>query len=258
MNYGEVESHCLTRLTGSVWAELLGVPGQQEEIHGLQEKVNRLAHERRELEAQLTRAEERLQDLWASEASDLKQEMAEAAVAKLRNRFASAKADHDAADLELQALMAKPTGEQAAAELQAKVHEFWQQLDAGEVPAEERRSFNRWLRTRRPSIEFRICPPPVAGQQHQIELVVGGDVVDAMPLAPAGRRAARVMGEVAPLAAVDGDGVGAVLLHGGRESGAAGPVGDQPGRVTLVATAEVSEEEMDRLMAAALEQAGLK
>jgi hypothetical protein len=258
LNYGDVESHCLTRLTGAVWAELLGVPGQEEEINGLQEKVNRSAHERRELEAQLNRAEERLQDLWASEASDLKQEMAEAAVAKLRNRYASAKSAHDGAEVELQLLLAKPSGQQAAAELQAKVSEFWQLLAAGEVPPEERRSFNRWLRTRRPSIEFRICPPPADGQQHLIELVVGGDVVDAVPLAPAGRRAARMMGEVAPLAAVDGAEAGAVLLHGGRESGTAGPVGDQPGRVTLVVAGNPSDAEMDKLMDEAMERAGLE
>ena len=217
LNHGEVESHCLTRLTGSVWAELLGVPGQQEEIHGLKEKVNRLAHERRELEAQLTRAEERLQDLWASEASELKQEMAEAAVAKLRNRFASAKADHDAADLELQALMAKPTGEQAAAELQARVHEFWQQLDAGEVPAEERRAFNRWLRARRPSIQFLFHPQPEGQPQSErmIELRVDGRSAGIESLAGVARRTARDQGMVAPTLAVqvplgsDGD----TLVH---------------------------------------------
>ncbi len=205
MNYQEVESHCLTRLTGSVWDDLLGVPDHQEAIYSCQAKVNRLAHERRELQAQLVRAEERLQDLWASEASDLKQEMAEAAVVKLRNRFASAKADHDAVDLELQALMAKPTGEQAAAELHARVHEFWKQLDEGEVPVDERRAFNRWLRARRPSIQFLFHPSPEGQPQSErlIELHVDGRSAGTEPLAGAARTVARTRGMVAPTMAIE-------------------------------------------------------
>jgi DNA invertase Pin-like site-specific DNA recombinase len=117
--------------------------------------------------------------------------------------------------------------------------------------ADDRRRLNTLLRR----LGVRLV---VDADARRIGMAAGAGALEWRPLAGAGVRAAITMGEVKPLAVVEGAGVGAVLLHGGRESGTDGPVGDQPGRVTLVATADASEEEMDRLMAEAIKQAGLK
>ena len=193
LNYSHVEAHCLTRLMAPIWADLLGSSDQQQEASTLQERVNTLAHELRGLDAQLTRAEERLQVLWISEASDVKQELAEKAVTQLRQRVAALQTEHEKTNTELQLLLSKPTGAEAAAQLQAQVQEFWQLLRAGELDPAERRAFNRWLRTRIPAIEFRITVEPA-----QVELVVGGESAGIDPLAPIARSAALDDGIINP------------------------------------------------------------
>jgi hypothetical protein len=207
LNYSHVEAHCLTRLMAPIWADLLGSSDQQQEASTLQERVNTLAHELRGLDAQLTRAEERLQELWISEASDVKQELAEKAVTQLRQRVAALQVEHEKANTELQLLLSKPTGAEAAAQLQAQVQEFWQRLRAGELDPAERRAFNRWLRTRIPAIEFRITVEPA-----QVELVVGGESAGIEPLAPQARGAAALLGMVQPGTVIESDDGNTVIV----------------------------------------------
>jgi beta-phosphoglucomutase-like phosphatase (HAD superfamily) len=198
LDYSHWEAHCLTRLMAPLWEQLLGNDEQAQEVARLQEEANALALEQRTLEAQLERAEARLKELWVSEASDLKQEIAEAAVADLRERTATARAGHTTAITELQLLSAKPTGPEAAWQLREKVGEFWRLFSAGEMEPVERRNFNRWLRSRRPTIEFRACPPLAEGGQPLIELVLDGVVVDTQPLAGNARLLALDEGMVDP------------------------------------------------------------
>jgi len=198
LDYSHWEAHCLTRLMAPLWDQLLGTDEQAQEVARLQEEANALALEQRTLEAQLERAEARLKELWVSEASDLKQEIAEAAVADLRERTATARTDHTTAITELQLLSAKPTGSEAAWQLREKVGEFWRRFSAGEMEPVERRNFNRWLRSRRPTIEFRACPPLAEGGQPLIELVLDGVVVDTQPLAGNARLLALDEGMVDP------------------------------------------------------------
>jgi hypothetical protein len=213
LNYADAEAHLLTRLAAPIWQELLGNPEQDQEIDELQRAVDALAHEQRSLEARLATAEERLQELWLAAASDLKQEMAEKAVAGLRQQLAAVKANHGKQATELQLLLAKPSGTEAAAEMQRQVMEFWQRLRAGDMEPTERRLFNRWLRCRQPSVEFRFHPAGPDGQP-QIELVVGGESVNAMPLAPAARGRALQLGLADPPVAKDLPGGGYAVVSG--------------------------------------------
>ena len=70
---------------------------------------------------------------------------------------------------------------------------FWKQLRDGELEPAERRAFNRWLRTRQPSIEFCITVDPA-----QVELVVGGESAGIEPLAGQARGVAALLGMVQP------------------------------------------------------------
>jgi hypothetical protein len=197
LNYAAAEAHQLTRLAAPIWQELLGNPEQDQEADELQRVVDALAHEQRSLETRLATAEERFQDLWVSGASELKQEMAEKAVASLREQLAVVKANHNKQTTALQLLLTKPSGTEAAAEMRRQVVEFWQRLRAGDMEPAARRLFNRWLRCRQPAIEFRFHPAGADGQP-QIELVVGGESVNTMPLAPIGRKLASEYGLVNP------------------------------------------------------------
>ena len=200
LNYSHLEAHCLTRLMAPLWAELLGSEEQQQEVSELREQVNTQAHELRTLAAQLERDEARFQELWMSEASPLSQELAEKAVAKLRQRTAETKDEHDAAAVRLQLLAAKPTGAAAAADLKAKISVFWQRLDEGLLSPAERRSFNRWLRCHQAQIQFVIHPAKPGAHDHEVELAVGGLSAGKEPLAPMARRMARAAGVPEPYA----------------------------------------------------------
>jgi hypothetical protein len=216
LNYADAEAHLLTRLAAPIWHELLGNPEQDQEVDELQREVDALAHEQRSLETRLATAEERFQDLWVSGASDLKQELAERAVADMRQQLAVVKANHGKRSTDLQLLLAKPSGAEAAAEMRRQVVEFWQRLRAGDMEPTERRLFNRWLRCRQPSIEFRFHPAGPDGQQ-QIELVVGGESVNTMSLAPIGRRMALQEGLIDPTVRENPDGTALVIdWEGGR------------------------------------------
>jgi hypothetical protein len=199
LNYRDVESHCLTRLTADLWQQLLGTPDQDQEVDALQQQVDQLGHDRRAVEAQLEQAEQRLQELWASEASELRQEMAEKAVAKLRLQLAAIVTSHDKATGDLQLLKSRPSGTEAAAEMNRQVSDFWRRLDAGKVEPPERRTFNRWLRCRQPTIEFHFHPAEAADGQPTVELMVGGVSAGIEPLAPELRGLARVLGAVDPI-----------------------------------------------------------
>ena len=203
LTYSHVEAHCLTRLMAPTWADLLGTSEGQQEASQVREECDTLAHDLRTLEAQLERAEARLKELWVSEASDLLTELAEKAVADLRQRTAMTKTGHDAAAVQLQLLSAKPTGTEAAAQLQDQVSAFWKQLRDGELEPAERRAFNRWLRTRQPSIEFRITVEPA-----QVELVVGGESAGIEPLAGQARGVAALLGMVQPGTVLEAEGEG--------------------------------------------------
>jgi hypothetical protein len=94
--------------------------------------------------------------------------------------------------------------------------EFWQRLRAGDMEPSERRLFNRWLRCRQPSIEFQFHPVGPDGQP-QIELVVGGESVNTMSLAPIGRRLAVEEGLIDPTVRENPDGTALVIdWEGGR------------------------------------------
>ena len=198
LNYGEVESQLLTMLTAGDWQQWLGQPEQQQELQDLQARTDRSAHEHRALQGRVEHAQQRLQQLWLEEASEIRQAAAEAAVAQLQDQLRAVAAEHQQLSRALVQAQARPSGEAAAAELRGRTMQFWQQLQDGELAPDQRRQFNRWLRTRQPAIHFHIEVEPA-----QIELRVGGISVGIHPLAPLARKTARAAGIPAPTIAVD-------------------------------------------------------
>jgi DNA invertase Pin-like site-specific DNA recombinase len=200
ISYQAVEDHCLTRLAAPIWAELLGNSDGDARINELQALVDEREHALRPLEASHADAKRRLGQLFVDGASDLRMDAAEEAVASLRDEIAAKRAEHDRLAGELQLERARPTGEQAAAELKAKVSTLWRQLDAGLVSPAERRAFNRWLQCHQPSIQFLVHPPEPGANDRGIELIVGGISSGIEPLASVARRMARSEGVVEPYA----------------------------------------------------------
>ncbi|MCP9903531.1 recombinase family protein [Cyanobium sp. BA5m-21] len=200
ISYQAVEDHCLTRLAAPIWAELLGNSDGDARITELQALVDELEHALRPLETSHADAKRRLGQLFVDGASDLLMEASEDAVASLRDDIAAKRAEHYRLAGELQLERAKPTGEEAAAELKANVFTLWRQLDAGLASPAERRAFNRWLRCHQPSIQFLVHPAQPGTNGRGVELVVGGVSAGTEPLAPVARRMARTAGVVEPYA----------------------------------------------------------
>lgn len=241
-----VVAHVLTRLSPEQIGELF--PARTEDdTAGVRLQVTQLRQRRDQAAAMAAAAEKEVAKALASEP---------ALAAVLARQVVAAEAEAKALEGQLLAAehrLVELQGEQAAegiADLAARAGVLLQLFAVKRDQPEDRRRVNALLRR----LDIRIV---VDAQAERIGMAAGAAAMDWRPLAAAGRRAALVMGEVAPLAAVDGAGVGAVLLHGGRESGAGGPVGDRPGKVTLVAAASISDEQMHRLMEQAMEQAGL-
>lgn len=200
ISYQAVEDHCLTRLAVPIWAELLGDSDGDARINELQAQVDVLAHERRFLDAEWLRAKDHLKQSVRAGKPDPLIQAAEEVVADTWAELEAKRAEHDRLAGVLQLERAKPTGEQAAAELKAKVSTLWRQMDAGLVSPAERRAFNRWLRCHQPSIQFCVHPAQSGSSDRGIELVVNGVSVGIEPLAPIARRMARDRGVADPYA----------------------------------------------------------
>jgi hypothetical protein len=241
-----VVAHVLTRISAQQIGELF--PARTEDdTAGVRLQITQLRQRRDQAAAMAAAAEREVAKALAFEP---------ALAAVLARQVVAAEAEAKALEGQLLAAehrLAELQGEQAAegiADLAARAGELLQLFASKHDQPEDRRRVNGLLRR----LDIRIV---VDAAGERIGMAAGAGAMEWRPLAAAGRRAALVMGEAAPLAAVDGAGVGGVLLHGGRESGTAGPVGGEPGRVTFVAAASINDEEMHRLMDQALEQAGL-
>ncbi len=241
-----VVAHVLTRLQADQIGELFpvrigdGTGALQLQITGLRQ--------RREQAAAMASAAER------EVARALASEPALAAV--LGRQVVAAEAEIKTIDAQLLAAehrLDELRAEQSAdgiADLSRRAGELLQLFVRGQDQAEDRRRVNTLLCR----LGVRVV---VDADARRIGMAAGAATLEWRPLAAAGAKAALHMGEVGPLAFVEGAGVGAVLLSGGRESGTTGPTGDRPGAVTLVAAGEISDEQAAALMQEAMDQAGL-
>jgi DNA invertase Pin-like site-specific DNA recombinase len=191
--YDEWEAHCLTRLGSSDWEALLRRPEDDAGLLELEQQVGHLTMERDRLQAQLDAAQARAEAAWLEGATEIRQATIEGALGKLRATLQGVQTDLAEAEQQLAIIRARPTGSDAAEEMRERVSDLWGGLKQAS-PA-ERLSFNRWLISRDPAIQFLLHPGK------QIELVVGGVSQGIEPLAPQARWAAMEDGFTDPIAA---------------------------------------------------------
>ncbi|MEA5443354.1 recombinase family protein [Cyanobium gracile] len=191
--YDEWEAHCLTRLGSSDWEALLRRPEDDAGRLELEQEVAHLSVERDRLQAQLDAAQIRAEAAWLEGATETRQATIEGALKKLRATLKGVQTDLAGAEQQLAIIRATPTGSDAAAEMQERVSEFW--LGLRQASAGERLTFNRWLLSRDPAIQFRVHPGK------QIELVVGCQSQGVEPLEPEARLQAMEDGFIDPIIA---------------------------------------------------------
>lgn len=191
--YDEWEAHCLTRLGSSDWEALLRRPEDDAGRLELEQEVAHLSVERDRLQAQLDAAQIRAEAAWLEGATETRQATIEGALEKLRATLKRVQADLAGAEQQLAIIRATPTGSDAAAEMMDRVAEFY--FDLKEASPAGRLTFNRWLISRDPAIQFLLHP----GQQ--IELLVGGVSQGVKPLEPEDRLEAVAYGFIDPIIA---------------------------------------------------------
>lgn len=194
--YDGIETHCLTRLRSSDWEALLRRPEDDAGQLELEREVSRLTMERDRLQGQLDAAQIRAQAAWLEGATEARVATIEGAIEKLKATLQGVQTDLAGAEQQLAIIRARPTGRDAAGEMMERVSEFW--LGLRQASPAERLSFNRWLLSRDPAIQFLLHP----GQR--IELLVGGVSQGVKPLEPEDRLAAVADGFIDPIIAGSG------------------------------------------------------
>lgn len=189
--------HCLTRLSESLWEHFLPQPNAKDDVRALSQEVEARRSERDLLRDQLAAAEERAAAEWLT-ATDERVRTIERAVERLKQKLKAAEDELIAMQRGLDIARARPRIEKQAAAFRERVRLFWQQID--DAPGEERVSFNRWLLSRDPAIQFLVHSVCVETGARAIELTVGGVSAGTEPLAPVARRMARTAGVVEPYA----------------------------------------------------------
>jgi DNA invertase Pin-like site-specific DNA recombinase len=189
--YDEWEAHCLTRLGSSDWEALLRRPEDDAGLLELEQRVSHLTMERDRLQAQLDAAQARAEAAWLEGATEIRQATIEGALEKLKATLQGVQTDLAEAEQQLAIVRTRPTGSDAAAEMQERVSEFW--IGLKQASPAERLSFNRWLISRDPAVQFLLHPGK------QIELVVGGVSQGIKPLEPEARLMAMEDGLVEPI-----------------------------------------------------------
>jgi len=184
--------HCLTRLSQSLWEQLLPQPNAKDDVHTLCQAVDARRASRDLLKDQLKAVEERADNAWLT-ADEERTATIERAIKKVRQEL---KAEEEG--LEADVATAKPRIEEQAAQFRKLVKEFWEQID--DALGNDRVSFNRWLLSREPAIQFLVHPAKPGTNGRGVELVVGGISAGTEPLAPLARRMARTAGVVEPYA----------------------------------------------------------
>ena len=189
--------HCLTRLSQSLWEQLLPQPNAKDDVHTLRQAVDARRASRDLLKDQLKAVEERADNAWLT-ADEERTATIERAIKKVRQELKADEEGLEAAQRELDVATAKPRIEEQAAQFRKLVKEFWEQID--DAPGNDRVSFNRWLLSREPAIQFLVHPAKPGTNGRGVELVVGGISAGTEPLAPVARRMARTAGVVEPYA----------------------------------------------------------
>ena len=189
--------HCLTRLSQSLWEQLLPQPNAKDDVRTLRQAVDARRASRDLLKDQLKAVEERADKAWLT-ADEERTATIERAIKKVRQELKAEEEGLAAAQRELDVAMAKPRIEEQAAQFRKLVKEFWEQID--DAPGSDRVSFNRWLLSQEPAIQFLVHPAKPGTNGRGVELVVGGVSAGTEPLAPVARRMARAAGVPEPYA----------------------------------------------------------
>jgi hypothetical protein len=198
-------AHCLTRLSRTVWEELLKRPEEAQERTELERRDNELKSLEIDLRPRLERAQRRAEELsaWESPGDETDYRLAKGNYRRLETEMDQLLREKAEVARDLEIVKARPSSEAEARQLSERVRGFWEAID--EVTGEERVSFNRWLLSREPAIVFRLHSPAGEAGKHQIELLVGSKSLGLQPVAPLARQQARVLGFVDPVIAKDVD-----------------------------------------------------
>jgi hypothetical protein len=189
--YDQFEAHCLTRLRSSDWEALLRRPEDDAGRLELEQQVGHLAMERDRLQGQLDAAQIRAEAAWLEGTTETRLATIEGAIEKLKATFQAVQTDLAGAEQQLAIIRARPSGSDAALEMMERVSEFCIGLE--EATPAQRLSFNRWLLSRDPAIQFLLHPGK------KIELLVGGVSHGIEPLQAKVRRAAMEDGFMDPI-----------------------------------------------------------
>lgn len=170
----DFEAACLAKLRSDVWRDRLLQADDQSEKAALAATAQQLQSDLIDTSTKLERARERAELAFIDGSSDAVLNVAAGAMAKLEQQLDSIQARLQDAERQLAILEAQPDPEELARELARRVAAFSLSMDQASV--DERLQFNRWLLSRRPSIQFVLHP----GQR--LQMVVGGEPGDITPI----------------------------------------------------------------------------
>ena len=159
------EATGLALLRSAQWDQLLARPGDNDTADQLKHELDAVVSQHLEVTKQLEVAQARADQAWLSDVSEERQATIERVLATLREQLAGVSAQRQKLEQQLTVLQAQPSSSDQAALLANRLKEYRGQLD----DLEQRRSFNKWLRTREPQIQLLLHPG------HRIQLAVGAE-----------------------------------------------------------------------------------
>ena len=165
------EAMGLAMLRSAQWDQLLARPGDNDTADQLKRELDEVISQHLEVGKQLELAQARADQAWLSEVSEERQATIERVLTTLREQLAGVSAHRQKLEQQLAALQAQPSSQDQAALLASRLQEYRSKLD----DLEQRRSFNKWLRTREPQIRLLLHP------NSRVQLCVGdtkGPVID--------------------------------------------------------------------------------
>jgi hypothetical protein len=184
VEYDRVEAHCLTRLSGAAWEDLLHRPEDAQERQQLEQEAAIQALEVSRHRAQLEAAERRAEDAWLV-GDDERTNTAERALKRLREALGAMETQQAQTQQALALARSRPQSADQAAAMRDRVAAFVSFIQQASGP--ERLAFNRWLLSLEPAIEFRLHLGSAEATSKrwrgaQVELTVGSESQGLQPV----------------------------------------------------------------------------
>jgi DNA invertase Pin-like site-specific DNA recombinase len=152
----------LAMIRSADWASLLLRPEEQANLQELQQQHNAAESQAIELQRLITTQERRAEEAWATGVTAERLDTIERVLTRSRQELQQAQRDRDAAAQQLALAISQPNPSDQALLIQQRVQELLPNL----ADPEHRAVFNRWLRSTKPTIRFKLYP------NQQMELLV--------------------------------------------------------------------------------------